>query len=133
MTEKRATWINDLKRFRKNPAKPGSDHALKTSQRAAIDIAHQTLRLYPSTRHAYRVKQVEGAAQPFTYSVDVQAVQRANCDLRDAFVPEVNQDKSIPGIEHSHNFLAFGAWNFKCPAGSDFGERMVALLIAAMV
>lgn len=95
----REVWIADLETFLNRPDAKGT---------GADRIAHQTLRLYPSTRHAYRMLQLEGDREPRMVSVDVQATQRANCSQGEAFAPGVDQDEHVDGRLKNHNFMAFG-------------------------
>ena len=117
----------------RDPAKASNDKTLTNEQSGALAIAKQTLRLYPSTRHTSRVMQLEGDTAPKLQTVDVQATQRANCVFGDAFTTEKDQDRHLEGEPNSSKFLAFGVRKFKCPAASDYGVRMVALLVAAML
>ena len=108
----------------------------------AIHIAREALRLYPSTKSIYRSGRCEVCSgRDQNYRADIEAMHR---------VPHIWEETS--SCTHQRNaqcfdplrwaklkpegpegaYIPFGIGVFTCPAKRDFGERMIALLIAAV-
>ncbi|KAK3397116.1 hypothetical protein B0T20DRAFT_480702 [Sordaria brevicollis] len=100
------------------------------TEKEALKLAMEGLRLYPSNNSIYRA--VPGSEPPVLVSADVQASHR---DVEvwgfDAlkFRPE-RFSKLTPLQEKA--YFPFSSGSHKCPAFGGFGNRMVTILVVAM-
>jgi hypothetical protein len=128
-------WIGALKAYLEDPS-PLSDQACKENLTVAIvrSLVSETLRLYPPTRHVHR--HYESANGTSTLAIaDIEGLHR-DLDIwgidADVFKPSRWQSVSVDSRQWKA-WMPFGASPLTCPAKSDFGPRMIGILVAALV
>lgn len=126
-------WKPLLLHYLANPSK----HTLEersNSDGAAVSVAFivkEALRLYPTVKRVYRQFHMKTKETPELVAADVEACHRALAVWGDdalRFMPSRWLD---PGKEAESAYMPFGAGQFFCPAKTDFGPRMIGVLVAA--
>lgn len=96
-------------------------------------IVNEALRLYPPTRRVYRTFQLNSKSKARrTVAADIERCQRDSTiwGLQSSeFQPKRWKDPSADALK---TFRPFGGRRFTCPAGRDFGPRMIGVLVAAL-
>jgi hypothetical protein len=127
-----STWMAALETYLDNAdAQPDAS----SQHMSTVDaIVYEALRLYPPTRHIHRAyRSARGTSTLAT--ADVEGLHRdENIWGPDAqmFIPSRWTGAKIT-TEQTKAWMPFGASPFLCPAKPDFGPRMIANLVAALV
>ncbi|KAL3480072.1 hypothetical protein BJX99DRAFT_254954 [Aspergillus californicus] len=96
-------------------------------------LVKEALRLYPPTRRIRRAFQFSGSSEYVTAAADVEACQ-TDPSVWGADASEFNPARWMTlNREQKDSFLAFGGSPFSCPAGSDFGPRVIGLLVGVLL
>ncbi|OCL05475.1 hypothetical protein AOQ84DRAFT_298863 [Glonium stellatum] len=127
-----AAWRAVLKRFLKDPSQ---QQPRKSEELSAFTISKEALRLYPPTRRVYRMFKL-GPTSSNTKLVERLIAADVEACQRDPSIWGLDADKFNPdrwATLVDRKLLAFGAKPFLCPASTDFGVRIIALLTATLL
>ncbi len=137
---KHAEWQQVLHEFLQSPRLATlKDTESSPSGLSAECIVNEALRLYPPTRRIYRKFQLPDK-DPEIIAADIEQCHRKQdiwgenaLEFKPSRWKEIKREtkedrESMPYAA----FMPFGAKRFLCPATTDFGPRMIALLVGAL-
>ncbi|KAK4233422.1 hypothetical protein C8A03DRAFT_19513 [Achaetomium macrosporum] len=105
------------------------------SEKEALQLAKEGLRLCPSNKHLYRSPlPTPGQPNPAPLAADISSLHRhPSIWGRDAYLfrpSRFDSDDFTPAQREA--YIPFSVGRHKCPAAGGFGERMVTLLVVAL-
>ena len=128
-------WRKRLHEFLISPStetlEDGGEHGV-----SVLDIAKETLRLYPPTRRVYREFQYDDDSKSELVAADIEALQRNS--VRHLAMNEFQYRSFVPEVWAEHEgdlnevFMPFGREPFLCPAQTKFAYWAIAILVAAL-
>ena len=126
-------WTDALAAYLEHPS-PQDGGICEEDMEMVDSIVREALRLYPPTRHIHR-------HYTFTNGSSLLAIADIEGLHRDTEVWGPDADAFEPGrwvgmtrdCEQKKAWMPFGGSPFVCPAKSDFGPRMIGILVASLV
>lgn len=113
--------------FLRNPGVKKSE----ASAQKIFDFTKEALRLYPSTKRIYRDYLEDDEISKCVIDVEARHLDQDTWCRHGDDAAEMKAFRSHENVP-SNMYMPFGQRPLECPAKSDFGERMIALIVATL-
>ncbi|KAL9580935.1 MAG: hypothetical protein Q9212_004196 [Teloschistes hypoglaucus] len=120
-------FLQDLTRTSFMKRSPGTDGV------SVEFLVKEALRLYPPTRRIYRQMHMPSKDEGEVVAADIEACQRLQSIWGDESHRYQPARWNTVTATMEKAYMPFGGSPYKCPASTNFGPRMIGILVAAFV